>query len=294
MGSCKEDGKKRSKSTAKSSSFWPDAPRPAATGGPRAFKYNPDSIKGYEISVDVEAAPDSAVSFTGTMKLALDFQAGKNPRSRDARIHKLDLEVYAPGRSLDMHLDDQEFTLRDGVHSPITRKRGDGGPLDVAAMMDKPCTTLTFTEANKVELRSNTDHPFVALGGDMLNTALVLFPDLPDQPVAPGYTWTLQRNVPLARGVARVDVTYDFEYVGDSACPSGTGTCAQIALTATMQDHEIEDRGVKSKLGYDFAGKVFFDLDRGRIDESRIRMDMNVQTRGQKIAIGGVYSLRPM
>lgn len=167
MAGCKEDVKTRSESIAKSSDFWPEAPKLAATGGPRAIKYNPDNVKGYGISIDIATSPGSAMSVTGKMKLALGFQAGKTPRSRDALIRDLDLDVNGAGRVMEMHLDGQEFTVRKGSGPPITGKRGDAGPIDVGAMTDKPFTTLTFTEANKVELQSHTDHPFVALGGDI-------------------------------------------------------------------------------------------------------------------------------
>lgn len=99
--------------------------------------------------------------------------------------------------------------------------------------------------------------------------------------------------MPIGRGVARVDVTYHFEYVGDSACPSGVKRCAQIALTATSQDVETDQQGVKSKIGYGFAGKVFFDVDGGSIDESRVRMDMDIKVQGQEIAVRGMYIIKP-
>src|ERR1051325_9209824 len=106
LSGCKEDVKKRSEANAKSSDFWPEAPKPVA-GGPCAFKYNPDNINGYRIPADVSTAPGSAVSVTAKMKMALDFRAGKTPQSRDALIGNLDLDARTAGQVTEMHLDGQ-------------------------------------------------------------------------------------------------------------------------------------------------------------------------------------------
>ena len=47
------------------------------------------------------------------------------------------------------------------------------------------------------------------------------------------------------------------------------------------------------KVSYDFVGKVFFDLDRGSIDESRIRMDMTATAGTQHFALTGTFTVKP-
>lgn len=290
---CKDDTKKRSEAIANAADFWPEAPTPSTSAGARALTYNPDSVHGYQISAEIGTAPGATPSIAATMMLVLGFQAGKTLRSRDALIRNIDLDIKAPGQTMAMHLDDQGLTVQKGSESPTTFKRGDRAPLDVAALTDKPFTTLTFTEANQVEHQANTGHPFIKFGGDMLDTALVLFPDLPAQPVTPGYQWTTRRNVSLSQGAGRVDVTYHFEYIGDSRCPSGATSCAQITLTAASKDGETRSKGRSFKVRYGFAGKVFFDLDKGSIDESRFRMDMDVESGSQSMAAAGVFTVKP-
>jgi hypothetical protein len=292
VGGCKEEEKKPPPPSP-SSRFWPEAPTPRPIGGPREIRYNPDNIKGYAISVDVRTKPGSAVEVTAKMNIEIGFDVGAAPRSRDVRIRKLDLDVEGPGRIMKMLLDKDGFSVIDGSGPPKSGKRGDQGPVDVAAMVDNTFTTLTFTEDNQVRLASNAAHPFVALGGDVLDTALIMFPDLPNQVVTPGHKWTIERNVPLGQGIARVDVTYHLEYVGESACPSGAGTCAQILLTAATNEREIEQKGMTMTVAYRFLGKAFVDLDKGSIDESRVRMDMDVKVRGERIAMAGVYRIKP-
>jgi hypothetical protein len=293
VAGCKGNPKKRAEQVATAAEFWAEAPRPVASAGPREIRYRPENVKGYAMSIDVETPPGSRMVIDAKMTLALDFQAGTTPRSRDARIRLLELRASTGGKVTEMHLDRERVTVRSGPEPAATFKRGDPGPFDLAAMVDLPFHTLTFTEDNQVRLTANREHPFGALGGDMFDTALVLFPDLPNQPVTAGHKWTLQRNVPLGQGAGRVDVTYHFEYVGDSACPSGAGTCAQITLTASSKEVETEQGGFKMTIGYGFAGKVFFDLDKGSIDESRVRMDMDVKVLDEDVSVGGLFIAKP-
>jgi hypothetical protein len=99
------------------------------------------------------------------------------------------------------------MTARTGWGRPVTRRRGEGRPVDLAAMTEQPFTTLRVTDANAVEIETNRAHPMVKFGGDLLDNALVVLTDLPREPVAPGYQWTIVRNVPLGQNLGRVDVS---------------------------------------------------------------------------------------
>jgi hypothetical protein len=187
------------------------------------------------------------------------------------------------------------MTIAQGSEPPVEMKRGDSGPFDVGGMTDKPFTTLVFNTKNGVEVRSIDDHPFNSLGGtgDMLDNALVLFPDLPTEAVAPGHKWSVTRNTPVGATGSRVDITYNFEYAGDGACPSGAKTCSLLAFTAASKDAEVTSEGLKMRLSYGFAGKVFFDTERGVVDESRVRMDLDASAREVDIKIGGTFIVQP-
>ena len=162
-------------------------------------------------------------------------------------------------------------------------------------MTDKPFTTIVFTEANRIEVQSVADHPFNSLGGtgDMLDSGLILFPDLPTEAIAPGHTWTVTRNTPVGSTGARTDVTYDFVYLGDGACPSGAASCAHLTFAASSSEMDIASEGGRVKGTYGFAGKVFFDTVLGTIDESRVHMNLDVKAAGVALTVSGTFALRP-
>jgi hypothetical protein len=190
-----------------------------------------------------------------------------------------------------MKLDNDQLTIVD-KGEPMTLKRGDAGAFDVGAMLDKPFTTLSFAN-NHLTVTSNPDNPFTALGGDMLDDALVLFPDLPVEAVAPGHTWTMMRTMPIGGGIGKFEVTYHFKYEGDGGCPSAAKSCAHLSFTASSKEATVQSEGVSVTASYGFAGKVFLDLERGTIDESRVHMDMDVKAAGQSLPMGGTFMVKP-
>ena len=294
LAACKGDAaKSRSEKAAKGNDFWPEAPKATKSDRARKLAYNPENVKGYTLGIDVGSLAGADLSITAKMTLGLAFAPGESPRDRVAKLSALDFDVNAAGQKMAMKLSGDTLTVDDGSGTPTTITRGQEGPLSLEAIVDKPFTTLTFGEDNKITAKGNPDHLFTDSGGDFLDTALVLFPDLPAGEIKPGHTWSVKRNVALGNNLGRVDVTYDFEYVGDGACPSGGTDCAQLAFTASSTDATAIANGVEVKVGYGFAGKVFFDVPKGVIDESRIRMDMDVKADKYKLPMGGTYTLKP-
>ncbi len=293
---CKKDAVDRAEKVANAKSFWPEAPAVTSKPASRELRYNPDNITAYTMTGTGGTTPDAAAHIDFTMTLALAFQPGATPRSRDARIARLDLTADAAGQKMVMKLDHDELTLVQGSEPPMHIKRGDDTTaIDVAAMTDKPFTTLVFGEDNTVQVHTIADHPFTQLGGggDMLDDALVLFPDLPKQAVAAGYKWSITRNTKIGGTGARADIQYDFEYLGDGACPSGAKSCAQLSLAASSKDVEVVNNGMTAKATYGMAGKVFLDTDRGALDESRVHMDIDLAAGGMKMPVGATYTVKP-
>lgn len=292
-GACKkDDAATRSKKGASAAEFWPEAPKPTSKTGQRTLAYTPDNIRGYAIDIDVGSAPGADLQVSAKMGMKFAFQPGGTPRARAAVLRDLHAKATAAGQQVEMRLDGDELYLKQGADE--TRiKRDEPGPLSVADLVDKPFTTLTFTEKSTVEMEPSKDHPFTALGGDMLDTAMVLFPNLPAGQISPGHTWSMTRNVPIGNNLGRVDVTYQFEYVGDGACPSGGPSCAHLAFTAASSDATVYTQGLDVKVSYGFAGKVYLDTTKGIIDESRGRMDMDVKADKMKVPMTGMFTVKP-
>ncbi len=295
LSACKDSAKDRSARAAAAVDFWPEAPAATSKTGTRTLRYIPDNVKGYVLIATGGTPKGSQAKLDYTMTIDLSFGPSAMPRTRDVKIKKLELTMAGSGQDLEMRLDAQEMYVKEGTQEPVRMKRDDGGPLDIAGMTDKPFTRAVFTDENRMELASIEDHPFNTLGGtgDMLDNALILFPDLPKEPIAPGHTWSVTRNTPVGSTSARVDIAYQFTYVGDGACPSGAPSCAHLTFTAASKQMDIESEGIRVKGSYGFAGKVFFDTALGTLDESRVRMELDVQAAGVALVISGTFSLLP-
>ena len=132
---------------------------------------------------------------------------------------------------------------------------GDGGPIDVGGMTDQAFTQLEFTPDSRVVYHTIESHPFNALGGegtgDMLDNALVLFPDLPAGEIKPGHTWKNTHKTSVGGTGAKVDLEYEFTYEGDGACPSGAPSCAVFSFTgASDKDATVVENGITLTAGF--------------------------------------------
>ncbi|MEO8553302.1 MAG: hypothetical protein ABI678_25190, partial [Kofleriaceae bacterium] len=249
------------------------------------------NITGYTMTIDVASQPGAAAKITAKMLLALAFKDSASPTTRDAYMKKIDLDLDAAGQRMVMKLDNDEMSVTQGAEA-MTFKRGDHGAIDVAAMVDLPFTSVDFAH-DKITIKSNNAHPFTSMGGDMLDDAMVLFPDLPEGAVQPGHTWKVVRTVSIGSNLGKTTVNYDFKYEGDGTCPSGAAACALLSFTASSKDVTVDHEGTKIKVGYGFAGKVYLDTAKGIIDESRVHMEMDVDAQGQKLPMAGTFVIVP-
>lgn len=307
LGACKDKPAERAVKATAAKDFWPEAPAPTKTTGTRTFAYKPENISGYRMTATGGTPKSSKVPLDFDMTLELAFKAGDAANERSAFIKKLSLDMNAAGQRMDMLLDNEVMKVNSGGEE-ITLKRGDAGPIDVGAMTDKAFTTLVFEPGGGVKIRTVTDHPFNQLGGDMLDEALVLLPELPKGAVPAGHTWSVTHETTIGSTQTRTKIPYDFVYVGDGACPSappagqspsgstsGGASCSLFTFSATSPGVDVmTDEGVKVHAKYGFAGKVYFDNDRGIIDESRSRADMDVKVQGMQMEIGAVYLIKPL
>ena len=297
LGCEKKPAKERAKTDVTADSFWPDAPKPTSTNTAHAFSYNSESVTGYVMTASGGTPPGSSPGIDFTMGLDLAMKPGSAPNIRDAYIRTLDLDMKAPGNNMKMHLDGNVMTVKQNDEEPIEMKRGDGA-VDVGGMTDQAFTTLEFTPDNRVVYHAIETHPFNALGGeganDMLDNALVLFPDLPAGEIKPGHTWKNTHRTSVGATSAKVDLEYEFTYVGDGACPSGAPSCALFTFTGESQkDATVTENGMTMTAGYGLAGKVYFDLARKAPDESRVRMHLDAKTSGIALKVQATYIVKP-
>ena len=101
-------------------------------------------------------------------------------------------------------------------------------------------------------------------------SALLLFPELPAEPIAPGRRWTVTHAV-VAHGM-RVDLSHEIVYKGDETCPSGARHCSQLALAAPARNLIVGGGSAAWIVTYGFTGTIAIDRERGIIDESRLRI----------------------
>jgi hypothetical protein len=298
LTACKDKPAERAKQGTTSKDFWPEAPKPTKTDGTRAFQYKPENVAGYSMNASGGTPKSAKVGIDFDLTLELLFKAAAAPNERDAFIKKLSLNMNAAGQKMNMLLDGDQMKVDTGKGDSMTLKRGEPGPFDVGAMTDKAFTTLVFAPTGSVSVRTKEDHPFNELGGDMLDEALVLLPDLPAGSVSPGHKWSVTHDTTIGGTKTKTKVAYDFVYVGDGACPSGASTgptaCSLFSFTASSPGVDVvTDEGIKVHAAYGFAGKVYFDTERGIVDESRSRADMDVKVQGMDMEISALYLIKP-
>ncbi len=283
----------RATSAVSKSDFWPDAPKPTDTKASHAFAYKPENVTAYTMTAKGGTQPGSKVPLSFDMSLDLTFEAAGAPNERNAFIKKLSLDMNAAGQGMKMLLDNDVMKV-DMQGESTTLRRGEPGPFDVGAMTDKAFSTVIFEPTGAVHMRTLEDHPFNQLGGNMLDEAMVLLPDLPAGNIPAGHKWSVAHDTTIGATNTKTRVTYDFVYVGDGPCPGGGKACSLFTFTATSPGVDLTtDNGMKAHAAYGFAGKVYFDLDRGIVDESRSRADIDVTVQGVDMQIGAVYLIKP-
>ncbi len=293
---CKGDKPtERAIKTSSSEDFWPDAPVATSTGTARRFAYKPDNIVAYRMTAvggATKRAPEAA-RFTFDMTLDLAFDRGSAANERAAFIRKLAFKLDGlEDANMTMTLDGKGIEMDQGGEH-ISFKPGEPGPFDVAGMTEKPFTSLLFDPSGSVKAQTVPDHPFNTVGGDMLNDALVLLPSLPAGELALGGTWTVIHDTTLGGTSAKTTVTYKFTYVGDSACPSGRPACSLMTFSTSSAPVEATEDGQKMRTSYGIAGKVYFDHERGIVDESRSQLEMESTTRGLTVPVQATYTIKP-
>jgi hypothetical protein len=288
---CKGDGAAtRAKKLASAESFWPEAPKPTVTNAKRTLAYQPANIKGYTIDIDVGSLPGAEATVKVRMNLGIEFVAGDTPTMRKGMLRSLSMDMDAAGETMDMSFDGNTIRVKSGVEEPVVINRGDTGmPITVEDIADQPTALLDFRTDGTVVATPTEDNLEL---DNSLDSALILFPDLPVGEIAAGHKWKVKRRAQLANNLGSVDVLYDFVYAGDGPCPSGAGTCAHLTFTAASSSIKFEAQGHSGTGSYGFAGKVFIN-DKGATDESRVRMEIDVDVEGHKLPMGGTFTVKP-
>jgi hypothetical protein len=290
---CKDSAKQRAQQAVSGKDFWPDAPKPTSTTGTRTLRYQPANLKHYVLSATGGTPGSSQIAMDFKFTLDMNLTPGATPTERNANVVVLDLDMRAPQQKMKMRIDDKGMFLDDGKEQQ-NWTRAEPGPFDVVAMVERPFATLSFDGGQRMQSRAIDDHPFTALQmGDMLDDVLVLFPELPADAIAPGHRWKTTRNTPVGATGGRVDVTYEMTYVGDGACPSGAKTCSLINMLASSKDVSVMSEGRQMNVSYGFAGKIYFDYERGVLDESRVNMNMDAKVSGIDMTITALYVVKP-
>jgi len=291
-GCNKEDAPTRAAKRAED--IWPDAPPTTRRDLRHRLAYRPEATTGYLLLADVESEAGAAASIDVHMRMDVALRPASAPRDREIYLTRLELDMNSGGSSMmKMRLDRDTLEIRQDGDTVITRRGEPSEAVTVEGLTDLPVGTATFGEDGTVATRANAEHAFKDIGaGDMFDASLVLLPDLPAQEIAAGHRWDVKRSLPIGGGV--VPISFQFEYAGDGGCPSGAASCAHLRFTAASNKTEVEADGHKATVTYGFAGKVYFDLERGDVDESRFQMNIDARVAGREMPMGGVYTLRPL
>ena len=64
--------------------------------------------------------------------------------------------------------------------------------------------------------------------------------------------------------------------------------------TTPPKDADLEQGGTRVKISFGFAGKIYFNTERGSIDESRVRMELDAGSKPGPITLVTTYVIKPL
>jgi hypothetical protein len=292
---CKDSAKERAVHAVQASDFWPEAPKATKPAAPRTLRYKGESLNGYTITAKGGTTPDAAMKISFSMTMQTEFRAREGSAERDGFLKAFDMDMDAAGQGMTMRFDGDTMSVSAPGQGTTTLRRGEPGVIDVGEIADKPFYKLSVGDGTSVSMEGIPDHPLLKLagGGDMMDNALLLFPDLPKEPISVGHRWTIKRDTAVGTTGAKVPVTYSFTYAGDASCPSGATTCSVLDLTAEANDVKVSQNGIDLNASFGFAGKVYLDYAKGAVDESRVRMQIDVEAQGMKVPMTATFGVKP-
>ena len=282
---CSSDARGRALVQVRSPKFWPDAPATTAARPAHPLAWNLDNLRAYtrdeSFTYVITSGNHASGSVTTTLALALRFEPGAGPASRDMFVDRVDVKVDN-GTTRGFHIGRDGVAIDTGFGMK-PYEPGDAQPFALPNL-DRPVGTFVVADNALVE---DLD---VATGGyeNALRSSAWLA--LPRGPIEPDTTWTKDVNVRVAKGRAPFAATITYVYLGAAKCPSNDDKqCAVIEFSAA--GNATLNHGVTIEGGW--AGKLYFDVDAGIIDESRTLVDVEY-TGGPKASVGvrGTMRLR--
>jgi hypothetical protein len=269
---CGADVRGRAVARIDSPGFWPDAPEPSGVGAKHAFEWHLDRFGGYELDEEFVSSMTlgnammthgSSATITSKLSMALRCEPGAASESRDVYVDRLDFKIGNDSLTYAIHSGRDGISVDNGFgmkpYAP-----GMATPISIPNLGDR-LATLVLDDGSIVTEYST------AYGGIDSPLKQLLWPQLPHGHSVAGEGWDQSAEV-RPRG-AVIATAIHYVYLGDSACPSNrTKRCAQLRFVAagdsTMR-HEITIQG-------GWAGRVFFDVDDGVVDESRTHVDLEL------------------
>ena len=300
---CKSESKalERATRSVESREFWSNAPKIKETTGKRTLKYAAENMQGYDFRC--ETATTNTELFSTKVLARLMFQPGDAPGERKAMLRQLQQDVRAApvirllasleDEVLSMNLGEGNLELKRGDDSAISL--GELGTFDIEAVLDQPLLTFSpvLGAGESSLMKSHPKHPLKDLVTSFLLNAFVLFPSLPAEPIEVGHKWSVKSNMAVGASQTPIEVVHTFEYAGDAECPSGGSSCAVLKLTASSDRVAVDNVGLSGHMTYGFAGRLYFDAEKGIIDESRLRMEADIEYKRTTTSMRGTFTVRP-
>lgn len=199
---------------------------------------------------------------------------------------------FAPARSGQFDVFLVRYSLFGRAHGKrfeVEERRG--ATFDPEAFT-KPVATVERSARSLERPTAAANQPRTALGTNLIATAQLVIPALPEGPVVVGDTWTARRVVHASHigphGAAEVEVHYRFDAV--EPCPERPAApCARIAYTADTGPTTVDVAGTPAEVAYMLAGSGVVGLD-GTFVTSRGRLTFTIEEPGGSLAGTGVVA----
>jgi hypothetical protein len=124
--------------------------------------------------------------------------------------------------------------------------------------------------------------------------AVLIFPELPEEPVHVGDQWTVPLNLRVRDNEQQLRLSHVVRYAGELACPGQVGSCAQLVVEAPAQTASVRIENTTWLLVYSLSGTVALDVARGVVVDSRLDVTANVAKGAANVPVNAKLVAKPV
>jgi hypothetical protein len=141
--------------------------------------------------------------------------------------------------------------------------------------------------------RIAADDPLAAYDlGDAMDAVVLLFPELPKDPVPAMTMWNVARGIRVPGREQAVDIAHVVAY-RDIPCSSGNTTCVMLYVEADARNTSVRVDNTTWLVVYSFWGKTVLDPQRGIVERAELHVTANVANGPANVTVNATAIATP-